>query len=288
MMKRLLPVATALVGFAIPALLALAPPRSAASGAHVQQPPSPGVRFLTLRLGRDVGVGEASQSARILPASFDVDEATGRIDVLDTVNARIASFDGNGRRTGVIPFAGSSRTIADLVRTASGTRYAIDVVRRQLIRVSPDGQTVTDEPALAGEAVNARLDREGDHLYLDDGMRPILGAPPALHVVPTIPNDSFVAFGDTVVPFERPVLDVVEHVIDGRNTLWAVVDLDDGSQRLVSMQLADPTRVQVREVDASVFGDVSRRLVALDGGGAVVMSATATQLIFTRYEEDAR
>jgi len=300
-MKRLLPVATAFVGFAIPALLALAPSPSAALGADPSSPSigavftarvdvvRGGVRLANLALGRDVGVDQAPQSARILPASFDLDEAADRIDVLDTVNARIATFDAGGRATAAIPFAGGSRTIGDLVRMPDGTRYALDVVRRQVIRIGTGGgQTVLDEPELGDDAVNERLELQGTHLYVGEPRRPLLGAPPAAPAVRAIPDGRSAMFGVTRVPFERIVLDVVEHAVDGRNTLWAIVDLDDGSQRLVSIDLADPTRAQVRTMDASVFGDVTRRLVTLDRGGAVVMSASRTSLVFTRYEEVVR
>ena len=86
------------------------------------------------------------------------------------------------------------------------------------------------------------------------------------------------------IALDRPVIDVTGYAVDGRGHLWTLADLDDGTMRLVEIDLAHPTVVFARAVDASVFGDVTRRLVALDGGGAVVMSGNKTELRFTRYE----
>jgi hypothetical protein len=87
----------------------------------------------------------------------------------------------------------------------------------------------------------------------------------------------------TRISLERPVLDVVESEIDGRGVLWLLADLDDGTMRLVAIDPLVPAIATVRTVDASVFGDVTRRLVASPDGGVVVMSATTSDLVYTRY-----
>jgi hypothetical protein len=105
-----------------------------------------------LRLGRDVGVTDGEQGARILPASFAVNERAGRLDVLDTPNARIASFDLNGRPTGVTPIG--TRTASDIVRLPDGTREVLDAVRGRLI--DADTSSVRSDTSLRDRALRTR------------------------------------------------------------------------------------------------------------------------------------
>jgi hypothetical protein len=257
-----------------------------------------GTHLLTIHLGPDVGVTEGTQAARLLPASFAVDEAASRIDVLDSPNARIASFDFTGRPTGTIPIATGSTTVDDLVRTP-GTSYVLDALRRQLVRISSEGQVVSNRVVPSGEPANLRLAVSGDGLFVRDPAQgrllPLLGTPPAVRDASVVLDGGAILVGDLCewrvcsggegarIVLDRALLDVADYGVDGRGVLWVLADVDDGTMRLVSLDLAHPSVATVRTVDAGVFGDVTRRLVTLGGGGAVVMSGDATTLTFTRY-----
>jgi hypothetical protein len=257
--------------------------------------PDDGVRMLTLRLGRDVGVEQGPQAARVLPASFDVDEAAQRIDVLDDVDARVVSFGTDGRRTGVVPIATGSTTVNDIVRLADGSRALLDVARSEVIRWTSRGQTAT-RADLTGAPVDTRLIADGSDPFVitPSGVRPLFAAKRhAPEGVAVAVDRRGILLGDGTRGVRialANVVDVAEHVVDRRGVLWAIVDVDGPTApvtELVSIDLAHPLLAASRSIDASVFGDVTRRLVALRSG-VVVMSATANDLTFTRYGEVSR
>ncbi len=232
---------------------------------------------LTLAIGHDVGATDASQAARILPASFDVDEPTGRIDVLDQVNARVVTFDPSGQRVAATPIA--STTANDIIREQDGTHLVFDAPRGEITHLTPEGRTTT--PANVGEQpANARLTDVPGAASMSSAAR---RRRPGLRAV-LDRGSVLVANGRRGVRIDlgRPALDVVESETDAGGVLWSLVDLDDASMRLVSVDPAHPDDVTTRTVDASVFGDVSRRMVALRSG-VVVMNASNTLMTFTRY-----
>ena len=278
--------------------------------------PARGSRLLTVDLGSaasDLGASAGDQAARVLPAAFDVDATARRIDVLDTVNARVVTFGFGGGRIGSTPIATGSATVGDLVRLPDGTRYLLDVSRDELIRWTPAGQEVFEKAGLRDEPVDARLVARNTDLYLRDasqGRSELLARANGAfvnateRVADTTPvanvqvNGSSVLVGDLCVlrcgdrteaarlDFGRTVFDVAAYGVDGHGVFWGLVDVDEAgtaTTRLISIDPARPSDVAVRTIDASVFGDVTRRLVTLDSGGVVVMSGTRSQLVFTRY-----
>jgi hypothetical protein len=218
-----------------------------------------------------------------------VDEATGRIDVLDEVNARVLTYDAAGKRVAATPIATRSTTVDDIVREPDGTRVLFDATRGQITHLTAHGQE-TVAADFADAPANARLATDGDAVFVrdaaDGSLRSVAGARRHDGVRAVLDRGSVLVApigGRGVrVDLGRPALDVVGSETDGTDVLWALVDLDDGTMRLVSVDLGHPDVVTARVVDASVFGDVTRRLVALDSGAAV-MSATATDVSFTRY-----
>lgn len=254
-----------------------------------------GSRLASLRIGPDVGSVSGDQSARILPASFDIDGPSRRIDVLDTVRSRVVSVAFGGRITGATPIVTGSVTAGDIVRTGDGTRYLLDVTRGELIRWTQQGQDVTGISGVRNLAANTRLDVNGTSVFVRESSQgrreDLLDAitPPTVVGVQVEPTS--VLFGgvcatcrDAIrVGFGRDVFDVAESEVDGHGVVWALVDVDDGRSAATQLVSIDATEVLSRTVDASTFGDVTRRLVPLDGGGVVVMSSSADELIFTQY-----
>ncbi len=239
--------------------------------------PAAGTPLAKLRLGIDVGVVDGRQAARLLPPSFAVDEQQRTIDVLDAANARIARFNLNGRSVGTTPITTRSTTVDDIERSPDGALDVLDAARRQLIHIDATSQRVTEDAVAIGAPANLRLGRsvprdlsvvlEGGSVLVGDLCR----------------WRACVGTEGARITLDRAALDVSASAVDGHGVLWSLVDLDDGSMRLVSLDLAHPAVVAVRAIDASVFGDVTRRLVALGGGGAVVMSGDRSTITFTRY-----
>ncbi len=263
-----------------------------------------GVRLARVPLRSELGVDEGAQAARILPASFAVDADAREIDVLDTVDARVATYGFGGASLRSQPIATGSRTVTDMVRGPDGTRYLLDPVREELLRQSRDTTEVfaharvpnaNTRMALRGPDLSVREPAQGRLLRLFDTQRRQMASNGA-----TTPDDASVAVSGTSVlaargsravriDLSRPVLDVLDYGTDGDGSLWALADVavgDTARTVLVTIDILRPQRVRAANVDASVFGDVTRRLVTLDDG-VVVMSGTADALTFTRYVSGA-
>jgi hypothetical protein len=254
-------------------------------------------RLLTAELGPradQLGAETDRQAARVLPSAFAVDDAAQEIDVLDTPNARVVTYSFGGKR--LAARAIGTPTATDIVRTPDGTRYVLDPVRDRLLRLSGGTLQAVDRIGVREDGADARLSLVANEVLVRgprQGLTRRLGGRRS-DVIPDTPNvtagdGSILVAGRRVglrISVGRPVLDVVDCVVDGRGAMWAIVDVPEGSSARTLLVRADLRRMTatVGDADASVFGDVGRRLAATNEG-VVVMSATASALTFTRYTE---
>ena len=218
------------------------------------------------------GFEAEAEGASTIPAAVALNSVG--INVLDTANKRVLTFDKAGKllKKVDLPTATACDVVADgaglvVVDQLNSTAYEVMGNRVSAQSVDVKGLALGTKFSLdpATKALQAREASQGALVSLANGSKTAASV-----AVEVKGNTVLVGVGADVVAVDlgAKVLDAAEVVTDGKGVVWMLVGLVDGDGVAFKLVSLDPAKKAAKAASIQTYipGDCTRRMVGVDNG----------------------